>query len=97
MTMEQTSERIVTDLKQAMAEAEDVLKASAGQAGEALDQMRRRLLGAVEAAKATCGDLEGITGATVDSTDRTVRAHPYEAIGMAFAAGMLLGVFMNRK
>lgn len=98
MTTEQTADRIVTDLKQGMVDAEHVLKASAGQAGEVLDDVRRRLLGALDAARAACGHLEELTGATAASTDRTIRANPYSAMGMAFAVGMLLGVVVvNRK
>ena len=56
---------------------------------------RRRKLDA--AYMAACGTLEEVTGATVTSTDRTIRANPYGAMGTAFAVGMLLGVFENRK
>ncbi len=97
MNTEQTNERIVSDLKQGMVDAEGVLKASADKAGEAFDQIRRRLLDAVEAAKAACEPLEEMAGATAASTDRTIRANPYGAMGTAFAVGMLLGVFVNRK
>ena len=29
-------------------------------------------------------------------TDRAIREHPYEAIGIAFGVGMLIGVLVNR-
>jgi len=97
MTTAQTSERIASELKQGMADAQDVLNASAGQAGEALDEIRQRLMDALGAARAACGTAEAATRATAESTDRTIRANPYGAMGVAFAAGMLLGVFAKRK
>jgi len=97
MTTAQTTERIAGELKQGMADAQDVLNASAGQAGEALDQMRRRLMDALEAARAACGTAEVAVRDTAASSDRTIRANPYGAIGIAFAVGILIGVFVNRK
>lgn len=32
----------------------------------------------------------------VEATDRTVREHPYSSIGVAFCAGLLLGVLLAR-
>ena len=31
------------------------------------------------------------------ATDRVIRDHPYETIGIAFGIGVLLGVLINRK
>jgi len=36
------------------------------------------------------------TRASVEATDRTVREHPYASIGVAFCAGLLLGVLLSR-
>jgi ElaB/YqjD/DUF883 family membrane-anchored ribosome-binding protein len=37
------------------------------------------------------------TTAGARATDQIVRDHPYEAIGVAFGVGVLIGVLINRK
>jgi len=51
----------------------------------------------IESAKATCHRLEDKTVAAVKVTDRTIRDHPYESIGIAFGVGLLVGVLVGRK
>ena len=41
------------------------------------------------------GQFGSVTSAKV--TDRAIRDHPYESIGIAFGVGVLLGVLINRK
>jgi ElaB/YqjD/DUF883 family membrane-anchored ribosome-binding protein len=97
MTAEQTNDRLVTDLKKSIGHAEDVLGAAAGQAGEKATEMRNRLAAVIESAKATCQRLEEKTVAAAKATDRVIREHPYESIGVAFGLGMLIGVLVTRK
>jgi ElaB/YqjD/DUF883 family membrane-anchored ribosome-binding protein len=58
---------------------------------------RERLAAALEAAKEARRKLEERALAGVKATDRMVREYPYQSIGVAFGAGMLLGVLANRK
>ena len=37
------------------------------------------------------------TAASARATDRTIRQHPYESIGIAFGVGVLIGVLINRR
>jgi ElaB/YqjD/DUF883 family membrane-anchored ribosome-binding protein len=37
------------------------------------------------------------TTAGAQATDRVIRDHPYESIGIAFGVGVLIGVLINRK
>jgi ElaB/YqjD/DUF883 family membrane-anchored ribosome-binding protein len=57
--------------------------------------MRRRLAAALESAKETCQRLEERTVAAAKATDQTIRAHPYESIGIAFGLGLLVGVLVG--
>jgi len=97
MTTEQANARLVADLKAVMHDAEDLMKATAGQAGEKLSEVRGRLAAALESGKATCQRLEEKTIAAAKATDRTIREHPYESIGIALGVGLLLGVLVARK
>lgn len=97
MTNEGNMEKIMTDLKVLTHDAEELMHATAGQAGEKVAELRRRLSTALDSAKATCHRLEerAIAGAKV--ADKTIREHPYESIGAAFGLGLLIGVLVGRR
>jgi ElaB/YqjD/DUF883 family membrane-anchored ribosome-binding protein len=97
MTTEQANERLATDLKAVVRDAEDLMKATAGQAGEKISEVRKRLATALDSAKATCHRLEEKTIAAAKATDQTIREHPYQSIGLAFGVGLLVGVLVARK
>ena len=97
MTTAEANERLVSDLKAVAHDAEDLLKATAGQAGEKISEVRSRLTAGLESAKATCQRLEDKTVAAAKATDRCIREHPYESIGAAFGLGLLIGVLVGRR
>jgi len=97
MTTEQANEKLTGDLKAVVRDAEELMKATAGQAGEKVAELRTRLAAALESAKVTCHRLEEKTIAAAKATDRTIREHPYESIGIAFGVGLLVGVLVGRK
>ena len=94
---ELANEKLTSDLKAVVRDAEGLMKATAGQAGEKVSEARSRLAAALESAKATCQQLEEKTIAAAKATDRTIREHPYESIGIAFGLGLLVGVLVARK
>ena len=59
--------------------------------------LRAKLEAATEKAKEVCERLEEKTVAAAKATDEVVREHPYEAIGIAFGAGLLIGVLVARS
>lgn len=73
------------------------MRATAGQAGEKVSDVRKRLTAALEAAKTTIYRLEEKTVAAAKATDHCIREHPYESIGVAFGLGLLIGVLIRRK
>jgi ElaB/YqjD/DUF883 family membrane-anchored ribosome-binding protein len=93
----QANEELTSDLKAVVHDAEELIKATAGQAGEKVSAARSRLTAALESAKATCQRLEEKTVAAAKATDKTIRAHPYESIGIAFGLGLLVGVLVARR
>jgi ElaB/YqjD/DUF883 family membrane-anchored ribosome-binding protein len=60
---------------------------------EATHEAKNRLSTAWQQARDT---VQQRTRASVEATDRTVREHPYASIGVAFCAGLLLGVLLAR-
>jgi ElaB/YqjD/DUF883 family membrane-anchored ribosome-binding protein len=97
MTTAEANQQLARDLKAVVRDAEELIIATAGQAGEKLTEARGRLAVALESAKDTCHKLEEKTVATAKATDRCIREHPYESIGVAFGLGLLIGVILRRK
>ena len=60
-------------------------------------QMRETLESLLENAKDVCENLQDQTAAAARATDRTVREHPYQAVGVAFGVGILIGFLVARS
>ena len=56
-----------------------------------------RLSAAVERAKEVCQRLQDQTAAAAKATDKVIRDHPYEAIGLALGLGVLTGLLLARS
>ncbi len=97
MTPLEANQRLTGDLKLVMRDAEELLKATAGEAGEKVKEVRSRLAAALDSAKATCERLQDKTVQAAKATDHIIREHPYESIGIAFGVGLLVGVLVGRR
>jgi ElaB/YqjD/DUF883 family membrane-anchored ribosome-binding protein len=60
-------------------------------------QIRASLENVIEKAKDVCERLQNQTAAAAKATDKTVREHPYQALGIAFGVGVLIGVLVSRS
>ena len=58
--------------------------------------LRAKLEAAIEKAKEVCKRLQEETAAAAKVADKAVREHPYQAIGVAFGLGVLIGVLATR-
>ena len=94
---EAITERLATDLKRVVHDSEELLKDSAGAVGEKAREMRGRLVQTLESAKLACCRLEEKALEGAKATDKVIRAHPYESIGVAFGIGLFIGVLVTRK
>ena len=83
-----STERLVSDLKTVAHDAEDLLKASAGEVSEKAREARAQLTAALERAKEACGSLQEKAVAGAKATDKAIRDHPYQSIGIAFGIGI---------
>lgn len=92
-----STDRLVSDLKTVAHDAEDLLKASAGEVTEKAREARAQLTAALERAKDACQRLEEKAVAGAKATDKVIREHPYQSIGVAFGIGILIGVLVTRR
>jgi ElaB/YqjD/DUF883 family membrane-anchored ribosome-binding protein len=96
-SMEDSTEKLLEDVKQVVRDGEELLKAGAGELSEKGKAARARLASALESAKETGRRLQERTIAGAKATDKVIREHPYQSIGVAFGIGLLIGVLVNRK
>ena len=59
-------------------------------------ELQTRLSATIEKAKDVCETLQQKTVAAAKATDKAVREHPYQSLGIAFGVGVLIGVLVAR-
>jgi len=94
-------QKLVTDMKTVIADAEDILHATADQAGEKVATLRARIQERLQGAKLRLGDAEAAlvakTRSAARATDTYVHESPWTAIGVAAAVGLLVGLIIGRR
>lgn len=94
---EVSREKIKEDLHTLVTDAEELLKVTASDMSDKAKAARSKLAEALQKAKATCGKLGDKTVAAAKATDKVIRTHPYESMGVAFGVGLLIGVLVARN
>ncbi len=98
---ELTADKIAGEMTALVQDAEALLHATSGQSDSKVAEIRARLSGAVANARTTCRSLQGKAAEQVrhgiETTDATVRTHPWESVGVAFAVGLVVGVLVGRR
>src|SRR5690242_16309415 len=87
--------KLVADFKVVMADAEAMLKATAGELGDKARDARTRLAASLQSARAGLHRVEETALASAKATDKLIREHPYQSLGVSFAAGLLIGVLIS--
>lgn len=95
--IEESTERLLQDLKAVVADGEELLRAGAAELGERGAAAREKLQAALEIAKDTQRKIQERATETAQKTDRLIRENPYQALGIAFGAGMLFGIILTRR
>lgn len=100
MDTEVTKEKLVSDFKVLVADAEELLKATANQAGERASASRHRIEQSLEEAKKTLSEAENAfidkTKEVAEAADAYVRQNPWNAVGIAAGIGLVLGLLLRR-
>lgn len=96
-----TKDKLVQDLKIVVADAEELLRATANQAGERMTAARERIEEHLSRAKVRLAEAEGIL---IDKTrdaarvaDDYVRENPWSAVGIAAGIGLVIGLLIGRR
>lgn len=101
MAKEVSSDKLMRDLRMVLEDAEELLRATAGQAGEKVGEARARAEESIRMARAALGEMgdEALerTREAVASADDYVRENPWTAVGIAAGIGLVVGVLLARK
>ena len=95
------TDKIVQDLKVVVADAEELLRATAGQAGERAAVARERIERSLERAKVKLAEVESVvtekTREMAHATDQYVHENPWRAVGVAAGIGLIIGLLISRR
>ena len=98
--MEATKEKLLADFKILVADAEELLKATANQAGEKATVARQRIESSLGEAKKSLNQAENVlidkTKEAAKKAEDYVRENPWNALGIAAGAGLLFGLLIRR-
>lgn len=101
IAMENSKDRLMQDLKAVMADAEELLKATASQTGERIAAARVKAEESLQSAKIRLGEVQGIAieqaKVVAKKTDNYVAANPWQAVGIATVAGIVIGALISRR
>lgn len=96
-----TTDDLREDLQRVIHDAEALLQATAGQAGEKFADLRARAEESLRTARARLNELGDVAAtrfrAAAGDADACVRANPWTAVGIGAVAGLLLGVLVGRR
>jgi ElaB/YqjD/DUF883 family membrane-anchored ribosome-binding protein len=101
MNTEVTKDKLAADLKVVIADAEELLKATASQAGEKVAAARVKIQDSLDTAKAKLANLGeagvGKAKEAAAATDDFVHEHPWKAVGIGAAIGVIVGMLISRR
>ena len=94
-------QKLAADLRAVIADTEELLKATAGQAGDKIQSARARVEETLRSASARMDTLEDYAvenvKATAKATDQYVHDNPWQSIGIAAGVGLIFGWLLGRK
>lgn len=100
-TPDGAKDKLVTDFKVVVADAEELLKITAGQAGEKAAAAREKISESLREAKQQLAKVEVMV---VDKTNQAakitcdyVQEHPWRTVGIAASAALIIGLLIGRR
>lgn len=97
---EVSKEKLMQDMRVVVADAEELLRATAGQAGEKVAAARERIQENLAAAKERLAAAEEavVAGAkqAARATDDYVHENPWRAVGIGAGVGLIIGMLISR-
>lgn len=100
-TTQVSKDKLIADFRTVVADAEELLKVTAGQAGDKAVELRGRLQEHLTVAKEKLADAQAAaaekTKAAARATDDYVHENPWRAVGVAAGIGLVVGLLIGRR
>lgn len=100
-TIAGSKDKLMEDLRLVVTDAEELLRATANQAGEGAAAARARIQDSLQVAKEHMISTEEAmierTRQAADATDQYVHENPWKAIGISALAGAIIGMLISRR
>jgi ElaB/YqjD/DUF883 family membrane-anchored ribosome-binding protein len=94
-------DKLIVDLKTVVSDAEALVKATAGQAGDKIGEVRARAEDSLRSARLALREAEAQvidkTRLAARATDDFVHDKPWTAVGIGAAVGMIIGLLISRR
>lgn len=94
-------DKLVSDFRVVVADAEELLRLTANQAGDKVAELRARVQDHLHSAKGKLAEAEAAlldrTKAAARATDDYVHDNPWRSIGIAAGVGLVLGLLIGRR
>jgi len=101
LSAEVSAEKLAADLRALVADTEELLRATAGQAGEKAAAARERMQASLARSRQRLLEaergLEDGAGQAARAVEAFVHENPWRAVGIAAFAGFVLGALINRR
>lgn len=98
---EASTDKLMSDLRSVLEDAEALLTATAGQAGERIQAVRDRAQASVKVARERLTDAqEEVTKRArraAKDADRYVHDNPWQAVGIAAGVAFIVGLLVSRR
>ena len=96
-----SKDKLIQDLKVVIADAEELLRATASQAGEKAVIAREKIQDSLHKAKIKLAEAEEVvidkTKQAARATDEYVHEHPWRAVSVAAGIGLIIGMLISRR
>ncbi|HWV18571.1 MAG TPA: DUF883 family protein [Rhodocyclaceae bacterium] len=94
-------DKLIADFKVVIADAEEILRVTAGQAGEKMADLREKAQARLSDAKYKLAEAEAIVvdkaKAAGRAADDYVHDNPWRAVGIAAGVGLVVGLLIGRR
>jgi len=96
-----TKDKLIADIKLVIADSEELLRATAGVAGDKMADVRAKAQDHLNSAKIKLAEAEAMVvdkaKAVGRATDDYVHDNPWAAVGIATGVGFLVGLLIGRR
>lgn len=94
-------DKLIADMKVVVADADELLRVTAGQAGDKMADLRTKLQANLASARASLAEAQAVA---IDkakqvgrATDDYVHDNPWRSIGVAAGIGFVIGLLIGRR